>query len=448
MIVRHLDLVVLALALPVFILADWPLAGYTATAVAWLAQAALSEAMLRRAVKAGERKAMIAMLGGSIVARLWLVTGAALVVGLSVSDEAGLAAAILAAALVTAHLISEGASRAFGDEKAPVVSRKGKVILGFALYFLIIIALGVVFGSDGKNEEFQPQNEFKLEPWVTIEIGPADMSINKAVLYLFIASALTIGIMSFVAKRMQREPNHTQMAVELAYDLTKSNIAGNITEERLARKWFPYLAALFFFIWFSNMIGYLPLPTNTEHTFDLFGLEIPSFAIYAATANISIPLVLAMISVIAYHIEGIRAKGVFKYFASWLPPGLESMNIFGRSRDLHDRGRLAPRAGDLAVGSTLRQYPRRPPADPLHGGRTGRAAGIGGAGRAHVPDGIRLLRIRNRPGGNPPGLHLLDANRDLHWRRHRRRSLGKTRKRSNHGRIATAGAGSRRGRHR
>ena len=116
MIVRHLDFVVLAVALPIFILADWPLAGYAATAVAWIAQAALSEAMLRRAVNAGERKAMIAMLGTSIVARLWLVTGAALLVGLLVSDDAGLAAAILAAALVTAHLISEGATRAFGSE--------------------------------------------------------------------------------------------------------------------------------------------------------------------------------------------------------------------------------------------------------------------------------------------------------------------------------------------
>ena len=67
------------------------------------------------------------------------------------------------------------------------------------------------------------------------------------------------------------------MAVELAYDLTRNNITGgNIDDERLARKWFPFLATLFFFIWFSNMIGYLPLPTNTEHPIDIFGLEVPA----------------------------------------------------------------------------------------------------------------------------------------------------------------------------
>ena len=111
LIVRHLDLLVLALALPVFVIADLPLEGYAATAAAWLVQAAISTAMMRRAIESGQRQTAIAVLAGSIVARLWLVTGAALLVGLIVSDEAGLAAAILAAALVTAHLLSEGLER-------------------------------------------------------------------------------------------------------------------------------------------------------------------------------------------------------------------------------------------------------------------------------------------------------------------------------------------------
>ena len=210
------------------------------------------------------------------------------------------------------------------------MSRKAKIFLALGLYFGITILLVIVAGSEGKNEEFQPQNEFLLDPWINLDLGFADMSINKAVMYLALASVATIGVMTYIGNRMQREPNKVQMAIEIAYDLTRNNIAGNIPEQKLAKKWFPYLATLFFFIWFSNMLGYIPLPTNTEHTFSLFGLEIPSFAIYAATANISIPLVLAIISVIAYHVEGIRAKGVGKYFASWLPPGLESMNVFGR----------------------------------------------------------------------------------------------------------------------
>lgn len=206
------------------------------------------------------------------------------------------------------------------------------VFLALFLYLATTAVLFVAFGSAGENEEFQPQNEFLLDPWIELKIAGIDLSITKAVFYLFAASAATIGLMVFIASRMQREPNRVQMAVELAYDLTRDNITrGNIPEERLARRWFPYLAGLFFFIWFSNMLGYLPLPLNTEHTMNIFGAEIPTFAIYAATANISIPLVLALISTVIYHVEGIREKGFFKYFASWLPAGLEDMNPFGKA---------------------------------------------------------------------------------------------------------------------
>jgi F-type H+-transporting ATPase subunit a len=205
------------------------------------------------------------------------------------------------------------------------------VFLGVGLYLAITILMVVIVGSAGENNEFQPQNEFFLDPWIPISIGGIDFSINKAVLYLFLASAATIGAMTFLANRMQREPNRLQMMVELAYDLTRNNIVGgNIDAERLALKWFSFIGTLFLFIWFSNMIGYLPLPTSTEHPIDVFGLEIPSLALYAATANLSIPLALTLVVWIAYNVEGIREKGFFPYFATWLPPGLEDMNPIGK----------------------------------------------------------------------------------------------------------------------
>ncbi|HET8638974.1 MAG TPA: F0F1 ATP synthase subunit A [Solirubrobacterales bacterium] len=220
--------------------------------------------------------------------------------------------------------------RAIEVEKAAAakhgLSTKAKALIGIGAYLAIAILMLLIFGSSGKNEGFQPQNEFKLEPWVDIHIAGVDMSINKAVLYLFLASALTIATMVWISRRMQQKPNRVQTATELAYDLTKNTITGGSLDTRMASRWFPFLAALFFWIWFSNMIGFLPLPTNTEHTVNILGAEIPSFAIYAATANLSIPLVLTLVVWIAYHVEGVRAKGFFKYLASWLPPGLEDMN--------------------------------------------------------------------------------------------------------------------------
>ena len=212
------------------------------------------------------------------------------------------------------------------EQKSGGLSTKAKVLIGFGTYLAIAILLGLIFGSDGKNEAFEPQNEFKLEPWISIELGGIDLSINKAVVYLLLASALTIAAMTWIAKRMAQKPNRVQTAVEVAYDLTKNNITGGNLDGKTASRWFPFLGTLFFFIWFSNIIGFLPLPTNTEHTINILGVEIPSFALYAATANLSISLALTLVVWFAYHVEGVRAKGFFGYLASWLPPGLEDMN--------------------------------------------------------------------------------------------------------------------------
>jgi F-type H+-transporting ATPase subunit a len=211
------------------------------------------------------------------------------------------------------------------------LSTKQKVLLGVGIYLGVTIALLLLFPSEGKNDEFKPQNEFKLEPWIPIHIGGVDLSITKAVVYLILASALTTWVMTYIAGRMQAKPNRVQTAVEVAYDLTKNNITGANLHGEVAIRWFPFIATLFFFIAFSNLIGYLPLPTNTEETISIFGLEFPAFAIYAATANISFPLVLTLVVWISYHVEGIRAKGFFGYLKSFLPAGLESMNPVGKA---------------------------------------------------------------------------------------------------------------------
>jgi F-type H+-transporting ATPase subunit a len=202
------------------------------------------------------------------------------------------------------------------------VSRRTKVLLFIGAYLAVAIAVYLVFGSEGKNEEFKPQNEFKLEPWIELKIGGLDLSFNKAVLYLLITCTLTIGAMVYVARRMQDKPNRVQTVVEGAYDLTYNQIARNNMASEAAAKWFPLVATLFFFIWFSNMLGYIPLPVNSEETVDIFGIAFPAFALYAATANLSIPLVLTLTVFTLYQLEGIRKHGLIKYLKGWLPAGV------------------------------------------------------------------------------------------------------------------------------
>ncbi|MEA2479707.1 MAG: F-type H+-transporting ATPase subunit a [Thermoleophilaceae bacterium] len=208
------------------------------------------------------------------------------------------------------------------DEKDEGMGTGKKVLIAVVGVIALAVILNFIFPSQGMNSEYQPQNEFMLTPWIDLKLGGLDLSINKAVFYLFIASALTVFTMVWIAKRMEDKPNRVQTAVEAAYDLTKNNIAGGNMDKGLATKWFPFIGTLFFFIWFSNMIGYLPLPTNTEHPVNILGAKIPSLALYAATANLSVPLVLTLVVWISYHVEGVRAKGFVGYFKSWLPAGV------------------------------------------------------------------------------------------------------------------------------
>jgi F-type H+-transporting ATPase subunit a len=201
------------------------------------------------------------------------------------------------------------------------MSSRNKILFGIlGFYFGSIFLVVLIFGFTRRdNEEFAPQNEFKLDTWIDL---PGPLDFNKAVMYLLISGILTVATMVYVAKRMQARPNRVQTAVEVIFSLMRDNITRGNMDDRMATKWFPFIGALFLFIWFNNLIGYIPLPTNTEHPIEVFGAEIPAFAIYAATANISIPLVLALIVFVAYNAEGIRAKGAVGYLKALVPSGV------------------------------------------------------------------------------------------------------------------------------
>jgi F-type H+-transporting ATPase subunit a len=237
------------------------------------------------------------------------------------------------------------------------MSTRSKVFLGLGIYLVLMILIGIIFGSHRTESDFLPQNEFKLDSWVDLP-GPFDL--NKAVLYLFIAAVLTVGTMLYIARRMHQRPNRVQTAVEVLYTAMRDNITGGNMDRRMAAKWFPFIAALFLFIWYSNLIGYIPLPTNTQEKFDFFGVQVPAFALFAATANISIPLVLALVVFVSFNVEGIRAKGFVGYLKSLIPEGihgfaavplflLEAMSTFMRLISLSVRLFANILAGHLII---------------------------------------------------------------------------------------------------
>jgi hypothetical protein len=102
-VLRQLDLAVLALALPVFLLADLPLAGYLAGAGAWLAQKAVQALANRRAAASSDPRTVVGLLAGSMVARGWLVALVVFAVGMTTERRAGLTAAVMVIVLFTVY---------------------------------------------------------------------------------------------------------------------------------------------------------------------------------------------------------------------------------------------------------------------------------------------------------------------------------------------------------
>jgi F-type H+-transporting ATPase subunit a len=179
-----------------------------------------------------------------------------------------------------------------------------------AVAFLALVAPSSAFAG-----EFDPSTEFELHPWIKIHLGPLDMSINKAVVYLLIGAALTcllgIGLMRW---RLMVRAGTRQTVGEMLYDIAQTQVAETGLPAKAIGMWFPYVATLMLFIWVVNMLGFIPLPLTGERWHG-----IPVWGIYAATSSLSVTLVLSLVTWIFTHVEGIRYNGPIKYFRSWIP---------------------------------------------------------------------------------------------------------------------------------
>ena len=147
------------------------------------------------------------------------------------------------------------------------------------------------------------------------------MSINKAVVYLLVGAAVTVILSIWIMRfGLSLRPSRRQTTGEAIYELIHGQIAESSLPNKGLNLWFPYVATLFLFIWILNLIGFIPLPISNEH-FHVAGVELPTWGIYAATANLSVTLALALLTFFATHFEGIRFNGPVRYFKSWVPQG-------------------------------------------------------------------------------------------------------------------------------
>jgi len=167
--------------------------------------------------------------------------------------------------------------------------------------------------------EFDPAEEWTLHEWIPLHLGPLDLSINKAVAYILLSALVTmlIGI-GLMRVKTGRDPTRKQALGEQIYEIAQTQVAEQGLPTKAIGMWFPYVATLMLFIWTINMLGFIPLPLSDEK-FELFGVELPTLGIFAATSTLSVTIALALMTFVFTHVEGIRHNGPLKYFRSWIP---------------------------------------------------------------------------------------------------------------------------------
>ena len=163
--------------------------------------------------------------------------------------------------------------------------------------------------------EFDPTTEFEQKELVPIHLGPLNLSITKAVVYLMLGALLTIvfGIV-FMRTRIGQRSGRWETFGEMVYEIAQTQVAEQGLPHKAIARWFPYVATLMLFIFVVNLLGFIPLPLTGETWHG-----VPTWGIYAATSSLSVTLALALMTFVFTHFEGIRWNGPVRYFKSWIP---------------------------------------------------------------------------------------------------------------------------------
>ena len=129
-------------------------------------------------------------------------------------------------------------------------------------------------------------------------LGAVGRSVNftQANTMMLIGGALTLALLYFGMRSRAVVPGRLQAAAEIAYSgllsMTTSTIGGPE-----ARRFFPFVFTLFFFVLMGNILGLLPFQfTYTSHIAVTFGLAV---------------MVIVIVTVVALSIHGLH---FFSYF--------------------------------------------------------------------------------------------------------------------------------------
>jgi F-type H+-transporting ATPase subunit a len=143
--------------------------------------------------------------------------------------------------------------------------------------------------------------------WEPILFKGTIYEINRVVLLMFLGSALCIAFFVLGARRGELVPRGIQNLAEQAYLFVRNQIAIDIIGPADGPKYAGYLAALFWFIFFMNV------------------LEITPLVNFPVTSRMAIPAFLALLTYVIFNVQGIRKEGFHYFTGIMFPPDVPKL---------------------------------------------------------------------------------------------------------------------------
>jgi F-type H+-transporting ATPase subunit a len=104
--------------------------------------------------------------------------------------------------------------------------------------------------------EESPLHPFELHELIPLSLGGLDISINKAVIMMWVVVAFVTLLMVMAGSARRLVPGRLQILGEILVDFIRSMILDTMGKDGM--KFFPLLATLFLFILFCNWLGLIP----------------------------------------------------------------------------------------------------------------------------------------------------------------------------------------------
>jgi F-type H+-transporting ATPase subunit a len=148
--------------------------------------------------------------------------------------------------------------------------------------------------------ELFPKGVNEFFAWPTF--GP--LGFNKAAMMTVVSTIICVTFFMLGSRRRALVPTGIQNVAEAGYEAIEQNISLEVMGVEDGKRWTPFLATLFFWIFFINIWEIIP------------GIQFP------ATARIGIPAFLSLVVYVIFIGVGFKTQGPLYLFKNINPPGV------------------------------------------------------------------------------------------------------------------------------